>query len=77
MLCFDRIEKKNEGSGGRDYWMKNIKLTCFAGRKRRGKEKLGGKESTVGLTILISPKVKKKTKIHPITIKIIFYDCLK
>lgn len=32
---FGMVEKWKGGSGGRDYWIENIRLTCLVGKKRK------------------------------------------
>ena len=40
-VMFGLVEKWNEGSEGKDYWMKNIRLVCLVGKKRKGEGKMG------------------------------------
>lgn len=72
---FDMVEKWNEGSWGKDYWMKNIRLACLVGKKRKGEGKMG--EKKYSMTYKFNPsKSGRKTKIHPITTKITFLPLL-
>lgn len=60
-VVFGLVEKQNEGSEGKDYWMKNIRQTCLVGKKRKGEGKMGEK-NTVQSINLIPLKVGGKLK---------------